>query len=177
MLHTALQTPSNNCSGSAPAQTKGISSQLKVPANEKSVLSCGKWQRTCPNRANARSTLTPFCKQCMRTALNMLHKALQTPCNNCSGSAPAQTKGISCQLKVPANEKSVLICGKSQRTFPNRASARSTLTPFCKQCMRTALNMLHTALQKPCNNFVGSAPAQNNALSTQLRVPANENRF
>ena len=177
MLHTALQTPCNNFSGSAPDQAKGISSQLKVPANEKWVLICGKSQRTCPNRAYARSTLTTFCKECMKTALNMLHTALQTPCINFSGSALAQTKGISSQLKVPANEKSVLICGKSQRTCPNRADTRSTLTPFCKQCMRTALNMLHTALQTPCNNFSGNAPAQTKGISSQLKVPANEKSF
>ena len=173
MFETALQRACINLFANPPAQTKVISSQFKVPANRKSVLICGKLKRTCPNRANARPTLQPFYKQCMSKALNMRETALQRACTNLFCSPPAQTKGIKSQFKVPANRKSVSICGKSQRTCPNRANARQTLPLFYKQCMSKALIMRETALQRACRNLFGSPPAQTKGISSQFKVPAN----
>ena len=132
MRQTPLKQACNNFFRNNPAQTKGLSSQLRVPGNGKSALSCGKWDRTCRKRANARSTLPPFYKQCMKKAINMRQTALKQACNSFFGSNPAKTKGLSSQLRVPGNEKLALSCGKQERTCRKRANARSTLPPFCK---------------------------------------------
>ena len=173
MPQTALKQAWTNFFGSTSAQTKRLSSQLSVPGNGKSALNCGKSDRTCPNRADARPTLPPFYKQFMKKAINMSQTALKQAWTNFFGSTSAQTKGLSSQLRVPGNGKSALNCGKSDRTCPNRANARPTLPPFYKQCMKKAINMRQTALKQAWTNFFGSTSAQNKGLSSQFRVPGN----
>ena len=124
MRQTASKQACNNFFTSNPAQTNGLSSQLSVPGNGKSALSYGKWDRTCRKRANARSTLPPFYKQCIKKAINMRQTASKQACNNFFTSNPAQTNGLSSQLSVPGNGKSALSYGKWDRTCRKRANAQ-----------------------------------------------------